>query len=237
MTEESLPTDPVTEDSTSPRQVSGNVETISVAPAPTLTEQPVDPNTPTETMLLIHQNVSNPQTSNTILPLIVETISPLLVFSVIVVVITVSACVCFRSRANRKSVSMMSNPSYIVHSRRLLSTAPNIQHAPAEVNKANDSIELTENDAYAVTSGSHANGENNATVMEGNPACTVHSQNNAITICIATEENEAYGTIVTGSGGMRNDSCYYDYNYYYIIIASCISWSYYNNYYYYHHHI
>ena len=92
-----------------------------------------------------------------------------------------------------------------------MSATPNVQHVPAEVNKANDSIELTENDAYAVTSGSHANGENNATAMESNPAYTVHSQNNAITICIATEGNEAYGTIVTDSGGMCNDSCYYDY--------------------------
>ena len=72
VTEESLPTDPVTEDSTSPGQVSGNVETIFVAPAPTLTEQPVDPNIPTETMLLLHQNVSNPRTTNIILPLILE---------------------------------------------------------------------------------------------------------------------------------------------------------------------
>ena len=149
--------------------------------------------------------------SNTILPLIVGTVSPLLVFSVIVVVITVSACVCFRYRANRKSVSMMSNPAYILHSQRLSSATPYIQHVPAEVNKANDSIELTENDAYAVTSESNANEENNATAMESNPAYTVHSQNNATTICMATEKNEAYGTIVTDSGGMCNDSCYYDY--------------------------
>ena len=106
---------------------------------------------------------------------------------------------------------MMSNPSYIVHSQKLSSATPNIQHVPAEVNKANDSMELTENDAYAVTSESNTNGENNTTAMESNPAYTVHSQNNAITICIATEENEAYGTIVTDSGGMCNDSCYYDY--------------------------
>ena len=86
---------------------------------------------------------------------------------------------------------MMSNPSYIVHSRRLSSTAPNIQYVPAEVNKANDSIELTENDVYAVTSGSNANGENNDTAIEG----------------IATE-NEAYGTIVTDSGETCNDLDY-----------------------------
>ena len=194
VTEESLPTDPVTDDSTSPGQISGKFETISVAPAPTLTEQPVDPNTPTQTMLLIHQNVSNPQMSNIVLPLIIGTVSPLLVLSVIVV-ITASVYVCSRSRANRKSVHIMSNPSYIVHSQRLSSTTPNIQHAPAEVNKANDSIELTENDAYAVTSGSNANGENNDTSIEN----------------IATEKNEAYGTIVTDSGTTCNDSCYYDY--------------------------
>ena len=164
VTEESLQTDPVTEDSTSPGQVSGNVETISVAPSPTLTEQPVDTNIPSQTMSLIHQNVSNPRTTNIILPLIVGTVSSLLVLSVIVVVITASACVCSRSRVNRKSVlHMMSNPSYIVHSQRLSSATPNIQHVPGEVNKANDSIELTENDAYAVTSGSNANGENNDT--------------------------------------------------------------------------
>ena len=191
-TEESLPTDPVTEDSTLPGQVSDKFETISVAPALTLTEQPVDPNIPTQTILLIHQNVSNPQMSNIILPLIVGTVSLLLVLNVIVVVITASACVCSRSRANRKSVYMMSNPAYIVNSKRLLSTAPNIQHAPAEVNKANNSIELNENDAYAVTSGSHVNGENNDTAIEG----------------IATEKNEAYGTIVTDSGTTCNDLDY-----------------------------
>ena len=196
VTEESLPTDPVTEDSTSPGQVSGNIETISVAPAPTLTEQPVDTNIPTQTTLLIHQNISNPRTTNIILPLIFGTVSLLLVFSVIIVVITVSACVCSRSRANRKSVlHMMSNPSYIVHSRRLSSTTPTIQHIPAEVNKANDSIELIENNAYAVTSGSNANGENNDTTNKG----------------IATEKNEAYETIVIDSGETCNDSCYYDY--------------------------
>ena len=86
----------------------------------------------------------------------------------------------------------MSNPSYIVHSQRLSSTAPNVQHVPAEVNKANDSIELTENDAYAVTSGSNANGENNDTAIEN----------------IATEKNEAYGTIVTDSGTTCNDLDY-----------------------------
>ena len=60
--------------------------------------------------------------------------------------------------------------------------------------KANDhDIQLTENDAYAVTSGNHANGENNDTVIEG----------------IATEKNEAYGTIFTGSGTCSDP--YYDY--------------------------
>ena len=192
VTEEFLPTDPVTEDSTSPGQVSGNFEIISVVPSPTLTEQPDDTYAPPPSL----------QMSNIILPLIIGTLSPLLVLSVIVVVITASICVRFRSRANRKSVLyMMSNPSYIVHSRRLSSTVPNVQHAPAEVNNTNDSIQLTENDAYAVTSGSNANGENNDTAIEG----------------IATEKNEAYGTIITDSGGMCNDL---DYDYYYI--ASCM---------------
>ena len=77
VTEESLPTDLVTEDSTLPGQVSDNVETISVISSPTLTEQPVN-NIPSQTMSLMHQNVSTPKMSNIILPLIVGTVSLLL---------------------------------------------------------------------------------------------------------------------------------------------------------------
>ena len=171
-TEESTTTGTVhvTEDFTPPGD---NFESISII-APTLTNEPVE-------------NDSSLQKPIFILPLIIGLAAPLLIFSTIIVLLTVSMCVYFR--AKKKSVYVVQNLAYnTVHSQRTLNTEENIQHVQASVDNAND-IELTENDAYDVTHGDHA------TTNE----------------VISTEKNKAYGAIVSDSGNCDELLESYDY--------------------------
>ena len=127
--------------------------------------------------------------SNLILSTVIGTVLPLLILSVIIVI---TICVCLI--AKKKSDFIVNNPAYILHSQKTSHKAPDVQHVPVDVDKAND-IALTENNAYAMTSGGHTSWKRNATAMEGK----------------AMGKNETYSTIIGTDNGTYDDASYYDY--------------------------